>query len=181
MTTHEFTLIVEGPDLQEESVLDALFEVGLDDATVGRIGTLQYVDVDQESEDFAEAVFSATEAIEQAVPQARVTHLEPDDLVTMSEIAERSGRTRESIRLLISGDRGPGGFPAPATHFRSRQRMWRWQEVAVWFAENLDEPQLVGDPGRVQFITAFNASLQWRNVHQALPAHEQKRLRQLAG
>lgn len=181
MAIHEFTLIVEGPDLQEEAVIDALFEAGLDDVTVGRVGTLQYVDVDRESEDFAEAVFSATEAIEQTVRDARVMHLEPDDLVTMSEIAERTGRTRESVRLLISGDRGPGGFPAPATHFRSRQRMWRWQEVAVWYAENLDEPQLVGDPGKAQFITAFNASLQWRNVHQALSTHDQKRLRQLAG
>lgn len=52
---------------------------------------------------------------------------------------------------------------------------------ALGLAENLDEPQLVGDPGEAQFITAFNASLQWRNVHQALSTHEQKRLRQLAG
>lgn len=181
MATHEFTLIVEGPDLQDAAVTDALFEAGLDDAIVGRVGTLQYVDVDRESEKFADAVFSATEAIEQAVPSARVVRLEPDGLVTMSEISERTARTRESIRLLISGDRGPGGFPAPATHFRSRQRMWRWQEVAVWFAERLDEPQLVGDPSKAQFITAFNASLQWRNVHKTLSTDDQKRLRQLAG
>ncbi|MGH8872612.1 MAG: hypothetical protein ACRDWS_11605, partial [Acidimicrobiia bacterium] len=83
----------------------------------------------------------------------------------------------ESVRLLISGDRGPGGFPAPATHFRSRQRMWRWQEVAVWFADKLGEPQVVGDPGRAQFITAFNAGLKWREVDKDL----QDRISQLAG
>lgn len=177
MSSHEFTLIVEGPDLQDATVADALFEAGLDDATIGRVGSIQYLDFDREAESFVDAVFSATEGLESAVPGSRVVHLEPDDLVTMSEIAERVGRTRESVRLLISGDRGPGGFPAPATHFRSRQRMWRWQEVAVWFAERLGEEQLVGDPERAHFITAFNAGLKWRTVDKEL----QNRIRRLAG
>jgi len=180
-TTHEFTLIVEGPDLQDESVIDSLYEAGLDDGTVGRVGSFQFVDIDRAAKDFADAVFSATEAIERALPGAKVVHLEPDDLVTLSEVAERTGRTRESVRLLANGDRGPGGFPAPATHFRTRQRMWRWQEAAIWFAEALGEPQLVGDPGKAQFITAFNASLRWRNVNNALTSKEQKRLRDLVG
>lgn len=181
MATYEFTLIVEGPDIQDEASIEALYEAGLDDGTVGRVGSFQYLDVDREADDFADAVFSATEAIERAILDAKVVRLEPDDLVTLSEIAERTGRTRESVRLLVNGDRGPGGFPAPATHFRTRQRMWRWQEVAVWLAEELGERQLVGDPGKAQFITAFNASLQWRNVNRALPAQQQKRLRHLVG
>jgi hypothetical protein len=168
MTAHEFTLIVEGPDLQGESHIEALFEAGFDDATIGRVGSIQYIDFDREAETFADAVFSATEGIEAVVPGVRVVHLEPDDLVTMSEIAERTDRTRESVRLLIGGDRGPGAFPAPATHFRRRQRMWRWQEVAVWFAEKLGEALLVGDPGKAQFISAFNAGLQWRGVNKEL-------------
>lgn len=167
MTAYEFTLIVEGPDLQDESLVDALFEAGFDDATIARVGPTQYLDFDREAESFADAVFSATKSLESAVVGVRVVHLEPDDLVTMSDIAERVGRTRESVRLLISGDRGPGGFPSPATHFRSRQRMWRWQEVAIWFAEKLGGPRL-GDPGRAQFISAFNAGLKWREVEKDL-------------
>ena len=38
----------------------------------------------------------------------------------------------------------------------------------MWFAEQLAEPQLVGDPGRAQFITAFNAGLNWRKVDKNL-------------
>jgi hypothetical protein len=181
MTSHEFTLIVEGPDLQDQAHIEALFEAGFDDATIGRVGSIQYVDFDRDAESFADAVFSATEGLEAIVPEARVVHLEPDDLVTMSEIAERTGRTRESVRLLITGDRGPGAFPAPATHFRSRQRMWRWQEVAVWFAEELDKPQLVGDPGKAQFISAFNAGLEWRAVGSVLTPRDHDRIRQLVG
>ena len=98
-----------------------------------------------------------------------------------SDVAERTGRTRESIRLLTTGERGPGGFPAPATHFRVRQRMWRWQEVAGWFAGELGEPQLVGDPGRAQFITAFNAGLTWRRVAPELSRVDLERIRDTVG
>jgi hypothetical protein len=84
----------------------------------------------------------------------------------MAEIAERAGRTRESIRLLTTGERGPGGVPPPATHFKSRFRMSRWQAVAAWFAEALGETHVVGDPARAHFITAFNAGLTWRSVEE---------------
>lgn len=181
MTTHQFTLIVDGPDLQDDAHVNALFEAGCDDATVGRMGAIQYLDFDREAETFAEAVFGATDAIEKAGLDARVIHLEPDDLVTMAEIAERTGRTRESVRLLIRGDRGPGRFPAPATHFKSRQRMWKWQEVATWFTEALGEPQTFGDPSNSRFITAFNAGLSWRQVEDQLPDAERQGIRQLVG
>ncbi|MGH8937421.1 MAG: hypothetical protein ACRDXD_14355 [Acidimicrobiia bacterium] len=49
MTTHQFTLIVDGPDLQDEARAQALFEAGCGDATVGRVGTLQYLDFDREA------------------------------------------------------------------------------------------------------------------------------------
>ena len=179
MTSHQFTLIVEGPDLQDAANIEALFEAGCDDATIGRVGSIQYLDFDREAATFADAVFEATEAVESAV-DARVVHLEPDDLVTMVEIAERTGRTRESVRLLVSGERGPGGFPGPATHFKSRQRMWRWQDVAVWFARELGEPGM-NDSDRAQFISAFNAGVRWRAVHDHLSAADRSRIRKLVG
>lgn len=181
MTTHQFTLIVDGTDLQHEAHVNALFEAGCDDAMVGRMGAVQYLDFDREAASFADAVLEATEAVESAGLGARVVHLEPDDLVMMSEIAQRTGRTRESVRLLIGGQRGPGGFPAPATHFKSRQRMWRWQEVAAWFAQALGEPQAADDPSNARFITAFNAGLSWRQVEDQLPDAERQRIRQLVG
>jgi len=59
--------------------------------------------------------------------------------------------------------------------------MWRWQEVAIWFAEKLGEPQVVGDPGRAQFITAFNAGLKWRESGDTLLSQEQRRIQRLVG
>jgi len=184
MTVHRFMLIVEGPDLQDEAHVDALFEAACDDATVGRVGATQYLDFDREAETLANAVFEATEAIEAAVPGVRVVHLEPDDLVTMSDIAERTGRTRESVRLLINGKRGPGGFPPPATHLKSRNRMWEWQEVTCWFAQALDETpeaSFVAEPTDSGFIVAFNAGLRLRRADGMLRETDRRRIRKLVG
>ena len=186
MTSHEFTLIVEGADLQDEAVLDALFEAGCDDATVGRIGPTQYLDFDREAGSLADAVLEATDAIEGAIPGARVVHLAPDELVSMSEIAERIDRTRESVRLLIKGERGPGGFPAPATHFKSRNPLWAWTDVATWLATaglrvTHRGPNVAEDAENAPFIAAFNATLRWRAANRQLPERERRRLSKLAG
>jgi hypothetical protein len=72
VTTYQFTLIVEGPDLQDEAHFDALLAAGCDDATVGRVGPIQYLDFDREAESLADAVFEATAAVEAVVAGARV-------------------------------------------------------------------------------------------------------------
>src|SRR5262249_3251901 len=60
--------------------------------------------------------------------------VEPDDLVTMAEIARRAGRSRESVRQLVTGERGPGGFPPPVANLTRRSPGWRWGDVVGWLA-----------------------------------------------
>jgi len=62
--SHHFTLIVEGTDLQAEAIINALFEAGCDDATVGRTDGVQYIEFDREAESFSQAVFSAAQDVE---------------------------------------------------------------------------------------------------------------------
>ena len=64
MPTHRFTLIVEGPDLQTERSIDALFQAGCDDATAGRTDGAQYIEFDREAKCHSEAVFSAVQDVE---------------------------------------------------------------------------------------------------------------------
>jgi len=99
-----------------------------------------------------------------------VLRVEPDELVSASEIAERLARTRESVRLLISGERGPGSFPAPVSHLRVRHRLWRWSEVAVWSQQASPE-----ETAQAEALAALNAALDLRNRSATLPA-EQRRL-----
>jgi len=72
MPVHHFTLIVEGTDLQTDPTIEALFEAGCDDATVGRSNGVQYIAFDREAESLAEAVHSAQREVEK-VEGVRVT------------------------------------------------------------------------------------------------------------
>lgn len=156
MTEHQFTLVIAG-DLESQEVLDALFEAGCDDATFGTVDHVGYGDFVREAPSLGEAVRSAIEQVE-TVSGLRVHRVEPDDLVSMSEISERMGRSRESVRLLIKGARGPGGFPPPVSHLKARSRLWRWSEVASW-AEHLEAPV---DPRAAALIAMVNAALTLR-------------------
>jgi hypothetical protein len=140
MTSYEFTLLVEGADLQGVEPQNALFEAGCDDATIETAGGVQYLHFDREARSLAEALVSAIAAVEQAVPGVRVVRVAPDDYVTLAEIGKRTRRTRESVRLLATGDRGPGDFPPPAARAQQRNKLWRWAEVARWFTDRLGEP-----------------------------------------
>ena len=64
MPIHHFTLIVDGPDLQDDAFIDALFEAGCDDATVGRTDGIQYLDFDREAATRADAIQSAVTEVE---------------------------------------------------------------------------------------------------------------------
>lgn len=64
VATHHFTLIVEGTDLQAETVINVLFQAGCDDATVGRTDGVQYIEFDREAKSFLQAVFSALHDVE---------------------------------------------------------------------------------------------------------------------
>ena len=119
MSNHHFTLIVEGRDMQDAQVIDALFESGCDDGTAGCSDAVQYVVFDREAESLVQAVLSAVEDVER-VGGLKVLRVADAGLVSMADIALRTERTRESVRLLISGARGPGGFPAPVTDPQSR-------------------------------------------------------------
>ncbi len=87
-----------------------------------------------------------------------VERVEPDELVWASDIAKRTDRSRESVRLLIEGRRGPGGFPEPVV--REPTALWRWSEVEEWFSRYLGRPLTYADLGRA--IAAVNHVLEAR-------------------
>ena len=64
MPTYQFTLVVDGPDLQDGEHVNALYESGCDDALVGRSYGVQYLDFDRGAPSLAAAVLSAVAAVE---------------------------------------------------------------------------------------------------------------------
>lgn len=177
MQTYQFTLIVEGPDLQSDELAEEVFEAGCDDALIGVSDGIQYADVDRKASSLEEAILSAIIDIER-VESATVVRIADAGLVTMADVAERTGRTRESVRLLVSGQRGPGGFPPPVTDPRGRYRLWRWADVERWFAVVLDEHPGDGGPDIEAII---NAGLELRHLSHRSNAEQRALLRELVG
>ena len=173
MPSFHFTLIVDGPDLQDDTRIDALFESGCDDAAIGRVGGIQYVDFDREADTLDQAIRSAVTDSEN-IEGIEVVRIADAGLASMTDIATRFRRTRESVRLLVSGARGPGGFPPRITHPRSRYRLWRRPEVARWFTERVGEELAVPED---DLIVAFSKGLELRHHRRSLTPRDQDRLR----
>jgi len=149
MPDQDFTLLVTGT--VDDEVSERLFEAGPDNATVRSSGGVGFVDVTREAPTMAEALASAIRQVRSAGLEVR--EVEPGDLVTMSAIAERLGRTRESVRLLIEGERGPGSFPPATSPAEGHNRRWRWMQVARWAELPPEEIE------RAEAIAAVNARL----------------------
>ena len=94
MSIHHFTLIVDGPDLQDSAIIDRLFEAGCDDAATGRSDGIQCVDFDREAASLDEAVLSAIRDVEH-VDGVSVVRVADAGLVSMTDIVSRIGSTRE--------------------------------------------------------------------------------------
>lgn len=154
---HSFTLYFRGPDILTDENCDALFEAGCDDVLFGERDGAQYGDFDREARSFSDALRTALRDVQRAVPGLRVVRIEPNDLVTMAQIAERSGLAREGIRLFIKGDRGPGGFPSPVAYVDDKTRLWHWPDVAQWLKAN-NKGKVVVDTEGAELVAAMNAA-----------------------
>src|SRR5260370_38282769 len=165
--TYTFPLLLHGADPLTKDNMSALKRADCNDALFGRRGTVSYANFDREAASFGEAVLSAMRDVERAVPGLKVTRVEPEELVSASQIAVRTKRTRESIRLLIEGKRGPGNFPAPAVWLSSSRKLWRWTDVAYWFTISLQNPG--SDVQAAAFVASVNAALAVRRHSALLP------------
>ena len=129
MTRHEFMLRLNH-DVTPEDV-EALYEAGCSDAAVetGPLGTM--LDFSREAPTLAEAIVSAVLDVEK-VPGLRAIGVACDNMVTQIDIAERTGVTREAVRLWATGQRGPGGFPPPELVTTGGEQVWDWRRVSRW-------------------------------------------------
>ena len=177
MRIWEFTLIIEGVDAQGSETLDALFEAGCDDALVGRTNDIQHIDFSREAQSLTDAVLSAVSDVE-SVSGLAVVQLEDGDLVSMAEIAERTGRTRESVRLLVAGERGPGGFPSPVSDVQRPNRLWRWTEVERWMQNAFGDGDAQPSNDEIM-LSALAAAIAARHHCRRLDPSQRERVRSL--
>ena len=156
MTEHHLELTIKGT--LDGGILDALITAGCDDATVSSKGDLIFGEFGRGAPNMLVAVISAIDQVE-SVDGLEVLHVDPDELVWASEIAQRVGRTRQSVDQLTKGQRGPGGFPSPVAH-ATRNPLWRWSEVDAWFAAYEGREPATE---RLLVLGAINGALQARH------------------
>ncbi|MFG1966359.1 hypothetical protein [Nonomuraea sp. NPDC049028] len=143
MTSWDFQVMLNRePDAAE---FDRLHEAGMDDcALVG--GAQPYFMCDREADSLLEAIMSVLIQMS-TVDQLWAVGVGHDDAVTLGDAARRhGGRTQASFRQLASGQRGPGGFPAPLIE-ADNVSIYSWAEISEWLRTEMgdDVPQANGD------------------------------------
>lgn len=161
MSVFDFTFIVDA-DPETDDFEDRFIEVGCDDATFLLMRGAAALSFDREAPSYKEAVLSAYQQIKST--GADIIRFEPDFLVSATDIAERSGKTKQSIALYIKGDR-KSGFPLPHARIASSNPLWDWVEVSEWLLKNQMIDEEVYREAAISRI--INASAQ---MNQVIPA-----------
>lgn len=95
--------------------------------------SLAHLAVDADS--LATAIMQAVQAVETMGDlELQVVGVSSNDVVSLKDIATRTGRTYESVRLLATGSRGAGGFPPALSP--GQWALYSWSDVAAWFAKH---------------------------------------------
>ncbi len=175
MNDYTFTLRFLAPDRDLDALSLELYEHIQDASLMGPDGDGSFLlEFDRRASSLPSALGAAFEGLQNALPEAQILRVEDDDLATMADIAGRAGRSAEGVRLLVAGKRGPGGFPPAAGRIDARTKVWRWSDVAEWFAEALGEP--LPDTDDSGFLQAFNDALELRRLAGKLGKPEQQAL-----
>lgn len=135
---HEFTIIASGLDPESDNFEDRFYEAGCSDATISFQKGLIIVEFARDAKNFAHALTSAFADVYKA--GAVVERFEPDYLVSLTDIAARSGLTKGAISHYGNGERGEG-FPSPVARITSESPLWDWVEVSRWLHKNAKLPQ----------------------------------------
>lgn len=153
---YEFVLKFDLPEADQDPqvYMDALFEAGCDDATIGigKRGSIA-LDFERDAASAEEAVDSAIQDVQKAIPGAKLTEIEPD-LVNLEGIAEAVGSSRQNLRKYAAGEitTVKARFPAPVLTGKTAS-YWHLAEALRWLEINtsLRVPPQVKD---VSFVAA---------------------------
>jgi predicted DNA-binding transcriptional regulator AlpA len=133
MKTFEFSIVASGLDPEAEDFADRFFNAGCDDATLSFQKGHIILDFGREAESIDAAIVSAVECVTAA--GAKVNRIEPDSLVSLADIAARTGMSRAAMTQYSKGQRGKN-FPSPVARVTSDSPLWDWASVARWLFRN---------------------------------------------
>ncbi len=133
MKTFEFSIIASGLDPEAEDFADRFFKAGCDDATISFQKGHIIVDFARDADSIDAAIVAAVQSVEAA--GAKVDRVEPDPLVSLADIASRTGMSRAAMTQYSKGQRGKD-FPPPVARVTSDSPLWDWATVAKWLFQH---------------------------------------------
>lgn len=129
MATFEFTVIASGLDPQAGDFESRFYDGRCNDATVSFQNGHVILDFEREAKSITVAIVTAV--ADATAVGAIVERVEPDPLVSLSDMAARSGMTRSAMTNYYKGHRQEG-FPAPKARVTTASPLWDWADVAEW-------------------------------------------------
>ena len=154
----DFALILSGPTELTDSMADALFASGCDDATPSVSYGRVWLEFSRTAPSYQDAVLSAIRDVRKAGIGADVRQIDDCNLVTQAEIARKIAKSPQYVQQLMAGKRGPGRFPPPVCHLSENTLLWQWCEVSLWLCEsNVIKPDVVEE---ARVTSAINSVLE---------------------
>jgi predicted DNA-binding transcriptional regulator AlpA len=175
MNMETFTFRIRFHDTLDDETADRLYdafdeEIAVEDGPKGH-----FVGFERQAASFLDAVLDAiAEVIELGLEPLAIE----DELVSISDVAERTGRTRQSVSMLANGQRGSGNFPPPVAG-NVRSPLWHWADVAAWFESHEDADVVHED--RIRTIASINGALANRVLARERPATVRQIQARIAG
>ena len=127
---YDFTFVIEGANTDDDDVVSALTEHL--DATLARGAGVDLLIITADGIHAIDAARNAIASVKYIAPQIEFLYLDRD-LVGISEIASRAGRTRQNVTQWVLGERQMQASPFPKVEgVVGRARIWLWSEVNSW-------------------------------------------------
>ncbi|MEX2374858.1 MAG: hypothetical protein WD942_04625 [Dehalococcoidia bacterium] len=167
MTDFLIQLVYTSVDTDDDATLNALAQAGV--TTAQQLdGDLAVLTAGVQASNAVEAARIVMDAVQQSLPAA-VPIESHRDLVSITDIGDRVGVTREAVRNWNSGKRGPGGFPVPAGS-PSDYKVWEWSAVHAWLRHHMGIWDGLDMPNHVEYGLIDNEANQRSTSHVATVA-----------
>lgn len=153
---YEFLFVVEGVSTDDPAVAVLVDRF---DAVLSWNSGLHRLAVSGAGRGAVDATEQLVRALTSAIPALRILRLD-EDLVGVSDIAERTGRTRQNVQQWVNGERWTSRkFPLPVASV-GRSLAWRWADVNEWLmAMGADDRE--HRPTREDFVMINAALMEW--------------------
>ncbi len=159
MKKFEFAIIASGLNPEDEEFADRFYEAGCADATLSYQKGVIIVEFNRKAVSFSQAIISACQNVR--ATGAKIERVEPDHLVSLAEMSDRSPVTKQALSLYSEGKRGDG-FPNPSACVTTRHPLWDWSEVAEWLYKH-DKLEL-DDVVQARIVKEANVYLECNEV-----------------